>query len=113
MTTRAHTWRHWTRREELRLEQLRLEGKTAGELATLLGRTERAIKNRVDQLKIPRGWPVLEHWLQVCGGPHSSCSAAEQLNVKPKTVREYKCRLRKMGFILWPECMNRKHEGKP
>lgn len=94
---RHNSFRPWIEREDLRLEQLRLDGHSARVIARLMGRSVSSIESRVKAL----GLPMLRRlgvYLELLSGPHSIEQVARKLSVSRDAVWAARRRLRAAGF---------------
>lgn len=93
------TWRTWTQNEIRRLEELRLQGRTAAEIARAMGRTEPSVKCQLQANGIakPSG---LARWLPILCKPHTLRSAAQEAGTTKWAVKQAKRKLRRAGFDI-------------
>jgi DNA-binding CsgD family transcriptional regulator len=99
MTGRSpKTWRAWTRKEIDRLEALRLDGRTAKEIAAALGRTEASVKCRIGQEQITGMVRGRQRWLELLAAPIPLKEAARIMGVTVGAVKQQKRKLRRLGF---------------
>ena len=94
----AKTWRTWTVKELRRLEELRLEGKTATQIAGVLGRTLASVKVRLATEGLQRARSRQIRWLRLFRQPHTLASAAAAMGVGLNAAKRAKNRLRAAGF---------------
>ncbi len=91
------TWRTWTVKEIRRLEELRLAGECAAQIARVLGRTYASVRCRIQQEGARRG-SRLEKWLPLVTVPHSTVRVARFTGYSLKYVNKVKRVLRAQGF---------------
>lgn len=94
---RSRTWKAWTEQELIRLEQLRLEGKTLAAIAAELGRTVPSIRGCCVQEGITKG-RALERWLTIFNAPHINAEVAARTGHTLGAVKQMKRRLHRAGF---------------
>ena len=92
------TWRTWTQKEDYRLEELRMQGATAQEIATALNRTVPSVKNRVNQKRVSLAKRRFDKWLSVLHLPLKE--AARIMGTTVWAVKQKKRKLRRAGFVI-------------
>lgn len=92
------SWRFWTESEEKRLESMRLDGRSRQEIATALGRTVGSVKAKITETQAVKVLRGLTRWVALLSCPHTNAAIAVQLNVKVKTVKSARTRLRRIGI---------------
>lgn|SRR6185369_134609 len=102
----AKTWRTWTAKERRRLEELRLEGRTAAAIAGILGRSLASIKCRLAQEQIRRPLQI-GRWLAVLMQPHTIEGAAREMGTTKWAVKQAKRKLRRAGWAV-PDAQTRR-----
>ncbi len=94
------TWRTWTPKEEARLEEMRMAGKTVKEIAAELGRTFASVNGRLSTLDVARAPRRWEQWLEAFSDGAPDRVVAERMGVGLYAVKQRKLRLRKAGFDI-------------
>jgi hypothetical protein len=101
----AKTWRAWTSKELEQLETMRLEGRSAPEIARTLGRTVPSVRCRLTTNQLQRG-SRLAKYIPLLTVRHSCTEAAKQLGVSLKYVSKVKAKLERMGFRVYRQKAN-------
>lgn len=89
------TWRTWTRKEDQRLEELRMQGLSAPKIAKEMGRTEPSVKCRISQLQAERFSPRQQKWIELLMIPHNLRDVAAKMGVDYRSVVRARYRLKK------------------
>src|SRR5260370_5068400 len=93
-------WKAWSRKEELRLEEMRIGGMTCPAIAAAMGRTLVSVKHRLQDLGVHRA-SKLQLYLPLVSKPHTLQGVAAVLGRAIRTVTTSKNALRRAGFALY------------
>ena len=113
------TWRTWTRKEDRRLEDLRLDGLTAAAIAVILNRTVPSVKCRIGFLGAGRVMDGRAKWAAVLADPRPIKETAAMMGVGINAVKQAARKLRRAGFDIpfvrkegKKKCRNRSPKGR-
>lgn len=100
---------NWTRKEEERLEHLRLQGKTRLEISILLRRSIHSISGKCRELGITKPLQLLTLYYPFLKRIHSNKGLADKLGVSITAIKSARKRLRSMGYKVMAStrCINK------
>jgi hypothetical protein len=98
---KPYTWSQWTRKEEILVEALRLDGLTCRQIALQMGKGIVSVQAKVQALGANRSpEKYIRRWMEAIGLGLTVKATAAVVGLTPCAVKIAKSRLRAKGFHI-------------